>query len=115
MRERVKQPPSITPFAEAESYDKVYAMNILDDLKIPGSNFLRWAMIILIIAPLMISFCFSDSKILSLSLKIMVALLDVICLYIVFWILKRGEFHKYSKIIIAISVVALGETIIAFL
>ncbi len=71
-------------------------------------------MIVLIIAPLTISFSFSESKELSLSLKIMVLLFDIICIYMIYWILKRGMLNKYYNVIIAISILAIGETIMAF-
>lgn len=89
-------------------------MNILQDLNIPGYKVLRWAMVVLVIAPLLISLLFSDSNALSLLLRIMVLLFDAICIYIIYWILRRGMLNKYYNIIIAISVLALGETLIAF-
>lgn len=90
-------------------------MNIFSELKIPGYRFLKWAMTFLIIAPLVIVFSSSDSKILSLSLKIMVLLLDAICLYIILWIIKKKMLGRYFNIMLFLFVLAIGETMMAFI
>lgn len=90
-------------------------MDILKDIHIPGGRFLRWVLLILIASPLVISFSVSDDRALSLSLKIMTLLLDALCLYIIFWIAKSRLLRWYAQVIMALSAIAIGETLMAFL
>lgn len=90
-------------------------MGILKDIHIPGRRFLRWVLLILIATPLVISFSVSDVKALSLSLKIMALLLDALCLYIIFCIAKSRMLRRYAQVIMAISAIAVGVTLMAFL
>lgn len=89
-------------------------MNILSDLNIPGYEVLKWLMIVLIFAPLAIVTLSSDSDVLSLILKILVLLFDSICVYIAFFIFKRKAFQRYFNVVLALAVMAIGETLIAF-
>ena len=89
--------------------------NFLKDFKFPGSKYLPWILAILIFAPTIMIFSSGDSKVLNTILKILAVVFDAVCIYITYWIVKRGAFREYSQIVLVASVLAIGETIMAFL
>lgn len=90
-------------------------MDILKELRIPGYRILRWIFVILIFAPFVVSLVATDSVATSSALKVLVLLLDAVCAYILFWIVKRGMASRYRNVLLAIAVIAIGESIMAFL
>lgn len=84
------------------------------DSNIPGGILLKWAIILLIIIPLVTVLVVDDSETLNKILKTLVIILDSVCLYMVIWILKKDLFSKYYQLVLAITVIAFGETMMAF-
>lgn len=88
--------------------------NFFEDSKIPGGTFLKWVFIVLVVMPLLIAFVSNDSGTLNFFLKTLVIIFDIVCIYIIVWIIKIRSLNEYSKIAIATSVLAIGETLMAF-
>lgn len=84
------------------------------DSNIPGGVFLKWIIISLIIIPLVTVLIVDDSETLNKILKTLVIILDSVCLYMVIWILAKDLFSKYYQLVLAITVIAIGETMMAF-
>lgn len=89
--------------------------NFFKDSNIPGGAFLKWIIISLIIIPLVTVLVVDDSETLNKILKILVIILDSVCLYMVIWILAKDLFSKYYQLVLAITVIAIGETMMVFL
>lgn len=45
----------------------------------------------------------------------MALLLDALCLYIIFCIAKSRMLRRYAQVVMAMSAIAIGETLMAFL
>lgn len=89
--------------------------NFFKDSGIPGGNILKWILVSLVVIPLMISFMSDNSATLTTLLKILVVIFDAVCLYIVMWILRKKMFDRYKQNVLAIAVLTIGETMMAYL
>lgn len=89
--------------------------NFFKDSGIPGGNVLKWIVVSLVVIPLMISFMSDDSHTLETFLKVLVVIFDAVCLYIVMWILRKKMLDRYKQVVLAIAVLAIGETMMAYL
>lgn len=76
---------------------------------------MKWILVSLVVIPLMISFMSDNSATLTTLLKILVVIFDAVCLYIVMWILRKKMFDRYKQNVLAIAVLAIGETMMAYL
>lgn len=86
----------------------------LSKLNIPGKKFLVGALYAIAIISPIISISLSDSDALRLASKILVIIFDLICLYLILFIVFKANTPENYKIIMILCLLAVVESLIVF-